>query len=92
MNDPTNWNADAEVGSFAFATPEDADKAEAIMNKALRESFENGRNVALEEAALVVEGHYWDSLSHADIGKAHGEGIAKTIRALKIPTAAKESS
>lgn len=55
MNDPTNWDVDAEVGSFAFANNEEAKKAEAVMNKALRESFENGRKVAFEQAARFMD-------------------------------------
>lgn len=36
------------------------------------------REQALEEAARIVEDHYWD-----DASPKHGEFLAKTIRALK---------
>lgn len=73
MNDPTNWNTD-EVGSFAFASPEEAKKAEAVMNRALKDSFNNG----LEIAARYVEDE--------DVESAGTRAAA--IRAMKCSTAA----
>lgn len=42
----------------------------------------SARDGALEEAAQIVEDHYWDSLAHGGIGKTHGAAIAKAIRSL----------
>ncbi len=57
MNDPTNWNVDENVGSFAFANHEEAKKAELVMNRALQDSYNNGRRNALEEAAKIAGAH-----------------------------------
>ena len=55
MNDPTNWNLDVDTGSFEFASPEEAKRAEAILNKAMRESYANGYATAIETAAQVAD-------------------------------------
>jgi hypothetical protein len=78
MNDPTNWNTD-EVGSFAFASPEEAKKAEAVMNRALRESYDNGRRNALEEAAKIAEN--WGNAPPNPNGRR--AALAAVLRALK---------
>ena len=53
--------------------------------------FTGQREVALR-CAWFVENHYWDSLNYADIGKAHGRGIAKAIRAYATTLPADEGS
>lgn len=64
MNDPTNWNADAHISDFEFKSIEDAKRGEIVMNRALRESFQNGKNVAFEEAAKLFDGFTYGPYSH----------------------------
>ena len=84
MNDPTNWNLDVDTGSFAFASPEEAKRAEAILNRCMRESFKNGRKVGLEEAAKICETAP-DLLQNSTF-----DGAAAAIRALKDSLAGDE--
>lgn len=55
MNDSTNWNPEPDFGSFEFASPEEAKRAEVILNRMMKESFENGRKVAIGECAKVCD-------------------------------------
>jgi erythromycin esterase-like protein len=52
--------------------------------ESVEEALTTAREEALEEAAKVVDDHYWDSLT----GSAHGASLAKMIRALKPTTEA----
>lgn len=90
LNDPAKWEVEGDV--IDFASPEAAKRAEVILNRCLRESFENGRNVAIEECATVcdllaglnVQG--WGRKSTSAARKC-----AEEIRTLKLPpSAAKE--
>jgi hypothetical protein len=41
--------------------------------------YQEGYNTAKEQAAKLIEDHYWDSL----VGTKHGESLAKMLRAMK---------
>jgi len=73
MNDPTNWNPEVDAGSFEFASPEEAKRAEAILCRAMRESYEHGLAAGRNEAegeAIVLLRRWLERLEYSD---PHGD-------------------
>ena len=72
MNDQTNWNPDPDVGSFEFKDAAEAKRAEGIINRMMRESWENGRQAGLREASRPEEATR-EQLRLANIDQANTE-------------------
>lgn len=73
MNDPSKW----EVSSLEFISPEEAKKAEELIERILAESYEQGRLDGIEEAAKLCEGNH---LLSGSIGPLYSAGWEEAIK------------